>query len=101
MPIPYQGPTSSQFAPKLGHVYADRAIVPIQTGGYGDTVPHISYVVQPEDTLASVTKRLYGSNTPDNRRKVRNAGFRVGNVIHAPVTIPSETGISNGYVASL
>lgn len=100
MPIPYHGPTSAQFAPRLGNVYADETIIPLQSTGYAYQVPHITYVVQSGDTLAEVTKRLYGSNTPDNRRKVRNAGFYPGSVIHAPA-LTESTGNDNGYVASL
>ena|SRR6185437_15794971 len=100
MPTPYGGPTSAQFAPRMGHVHADNAIVPIQTIGYSPHVPHISYIVQPEDTLASVTKLLYGTNTPANRHKVRSAGFQVGNVIHVPVS-NTEGNANGGYRASL
>lgn len=100
MPTPYVGPTSSQFRPHLGSTYASETIVPIQVVGFAPHVPHISYIVQPEDTLADVTKRLYGSNTPENRKKVRNAGFRTGNVIHVPAPI-TEGNNNGGYVASL
>lgn len=99
MPTPYGGPTSAQFAPRIGHTYADETIVPIQSVGYSPHVPHISYIIQPEDSIGDVTRKLYGSNTPENRRKVRNAGFQVGNVIHVPV--PITEGSSNGYRASL
>lgn len=100
MPIPYHGPTSSQFAPHLGFTYADKTIVPIQQTGYADHSPHITYVVQEGDTLAHVTKLLYGKNTPQNRQKVRNAGFYPGSVIHAPLN-STEGNTDNGYVASL
>lgn len=99
MPIPYHGPTSAQFAPKLGQALASNQVVPLQSTGFAYQPPMVSYVVQPEDTLSTVTQKLYGANTPANRRKVRNAGFHVGNVIHAPALIHDPT--QSQYHASL
>lgn len=85
MPIPYHGATSPQFAPKMGSVYGDAQIVPVATWNFVYQTPHITYVVQPEDTLGSVAKALYGANTPENRNSLRNMGFKTGAILNVPV----------------
>lgn len=84
MPIPYHGPTSPQFAPKLGTPVADTQDVSIHSAQFVYQVPMITYVVQPDDSLAEVARRLYGVNTPDTRNAIRNAGFHPGSVINVP-----------------
>lgn len=90
MPIPYHGPTSSQFAPNMGAPVADEQVLPIAAFNNVYRVPHVSYVVSDSDTLADVARRLYGANTPDTRNRVRNAGFYPGSIIHVPALIPGN-----------
>lgn len=84
MPIPFHGPTSAQFAPDMGSAVADNQVLPIAAFGFVYRTPHISYVVQPGDTLGDVARTLYGNNSPDSRNRVRNAGFYPGSIIHVP-----------------
>lgn len=85
MPIPYHGPTSAQFAPHMGQPIASEQIVPIATQGFVYQTPHITYVVQEGDSLGDVARMLYGANTPESRKALRNAGFHPGSVINIPV----------------
>jgi len=36
------------------------------------------------ETLASITLRAYGANTPDNRRKIREANASLTGIIRVP-----------------
>lgn len=90
MPIPYNGPTSAQFRPFMGDTFADQQVLPVAAFNLPYIVPHITYVVQDNDTLADVARRLYGVNNRESRNMVRNAGFYPGSVINVPAHTPES-----------
>lgn len=53
-------------------------------------VPHYVYKVQPEDTLASVAKKLFGVNSKPHRDWLRRNGFETGATITINGKVPDN-----------
>lgn len=81
MPDPYDVATSAQFRPDLGYAYAsDPSWNPPHTQ-INSARESMFYTVQPGDTLGAVARALFGSNVPQTRAKLQQAGFYPGSVI--------------------
>lgn len=80
---PHIGPTTTKLP-------AIPAVPPTDPGlrTFVYETPSYTYLVQPEDTLASVARKLFGANTKQYRDFLRRNGFATGKVINV-------TGISS------
>jgi hypothetical protein len=48
-------------------------------------VPRADYIeIYPGDTLATITTRAYGANTPENRERIRGANASLEGLIRVP-----------------
>lgn len=85
---PHIGPTATKV-PEI------RSQQPTEPGArtFVYVTPQYIYVVQPEDTIASVAKKLFGVNSKHYRDYLRRNGFRTGQpILHTN----GEIGNSNG-----
>ena len=80
---PHMGPGATKLP-------AVPAVPPVDPGArtFVYEQPSYIYIVQPEDTLASVARKLFGVNSKHYRDRLRRSGFKTGAFIHVNGALP-------------